>query len=609
MAVDISQETQAIRTAVFAKDVRDSIANGIDAVATEMNTYENNLSSDNDQFKADITTEEAQHAQAESARVTAETARVSAENTRQANEQTRQTNETARETAFAGMQHVDANLELSAARQGYDSLLLNLQNKDSQLAEKAKQADLSTTNSKAQIISSNLGCSQPINSNYAGANKKFFELRNISEFDDSLNSKCSLGTLSVVTAGTDGRVVYNLKNSPATNITLQAKLYWDGTQLSAKIGYSSGEKGKLPNSVNGDKDITIAFASEGVIYNNGTANETLITPANLTNGWYLVTFAIFKSTGYCTISVENDNIQPKTFIRSNIPMGVDIVNALCEVYGTNDYITDFKVIYNNDTVNAHLLPPFILNTNNFHTPLELNLQGVSVIINFPANYNPYIKNKCVVWFHGSGGVAKGLWLPENAENVLIKPLLDAGYVVIGSDYTNANCWGNAQSVADIDALLKYWQNYSNIQNDYYILAGSMGGIVSLNAISHNVIKPKAYAGIFPVSNLYWEYKNAPWGIPDFIKTAYGITSDSDFESKTSSYDPVNDTDPKVFKDFPFLIWSSYGDTVVDRANNADKFSTQVNGVGGNVSIITTTGDHGDASNYSPTDIVNFFNKY
>lgn len=135
MAVDISQETQAIRTAVFAKDVRNSIANGLDTMATDINQYEGQLSSDNDQFKTDITAEEAQHAQAESARVTAETARVSAENTRQANEQTRQTNETARETAFAGMQHVDANLELSAARQGYDSLLLNLQNKDSQLAD------------------------------------------------------------------------------------------------------------------------------------------------------------------------------------------------------------------------------------------------------------------------------------------------------------------------------------------------------------------------------------------------------------------------------------------------------------------------------------------
>lgn len=142
MAVDISQQTQAIRTAVFAKDVRSSIAGGLDTMASEVNTYEGSLSTDNDQFKADITAEEAQHTQAENARVTAETARANAETTRQANETSRQTveasrvtAETARETAFAGMQHVDANAELSAARQGKSSLLENLQAKDSQLAD------------------------------------------------------------------------------------------------------------------------------------------------------------------------------------------------------------------------------------------------------------------------------------------------------------------------------------------------------------------------------------------------------------------------------------------------------------------------------------------
>lgn len=135
MAVDVSKYTTPIKTAVMAREVRDNIADGIDAIASEVNTYEEQLSTDNDQFKEDITKQE-------SARVTAEATRVSAETTRQANETTRQTAEasrvtaeTARETAFNGMAHVDANLELSAARQGKSSLLENLQAKDSQLAD------------------------------------------------------------------------------------------------------------------------------------------------------------------------------------------------------------------------------------------------------------------------------------------------------------------------------------------------------------------------------------------------------------------------------------------------------------------------------------------
>jgi|GEM_PF-2853749 len=147
MAVDISQETQAIRTAVFAKDVRDSIAGGLDTMASEVNTYESNLSADNDQFKTDITAQEAQHAQAESTRVTAEQGRVSAETTRQSNEQTRQTNETNRvsefntiKTAYESATHENTSVELTAARtsgvtgQSYNNIGLRMDNTDSQLA-------------------------------------------------------------------------------------------------------------------------------------------------------------------------------------------------------------------------------------------------------------------------------------------------------------------------------------------------------------------------------------------------------------------------------------------------------------------------------------------
>ncbi|MFL0251415.1 glycosyl hydrolase family 28-related protein [Clostridium neuense] len=156
MAIDVSQYTAPIKTAAKARDVRDNIANGIDAIATEVNQYEADLSADNDQFKEDITAEEKAHSDAETARVTAEQARQTAETTRQQNETARQTAENnritaeaARETAFSQMQHIDANAELAAARQGKDSLLANLQDKDSQIANVNSQlADIVTLNVK-----------------------------------------------------------------------------------------------------------------------------------------------------------------------------------------------------------------------------------------------------------------------------------------------------------------------------------------------------------------------------------------------------------------------------------------------------------------------------
>ena len=55
------------------------------------------------------------------------------EDIRQTNETARQTNETARQTAFSEMQHLDANLELSSARQGKATLLANLQDIESKI--------------------------------------------------------------------------------------------------------------------------------------------------------------------------------------------------------------------------------------------------------------------------------------------------------------------------------------------------------------------------------------------------------------------------------------------------------------------------------------------
>lgn len=148
MAVDVSKYTTPIKTAVMAREVRDNIADGIDAIASEVNTYEETLSADNDQFKEDITTKEKAHSDAENARVVAENVRQTNEENRQVAESGRVAAESNRETAFSGMTHVDANLEISSARNSnitgkqYDTVGHRMDNVDSQLAEKANAEDL-----------------------------------------------------------------------------------------------------------------------------------------------------------------------------------------------------------------------------------------------------------------------------------------------------------------------------------------------------------------------------------------------------------------------------------------------------------------------------------
>lgn len=63
MAVDISQQVQQIRTAVFARDVRDSIAGGLDTMASQINQYEEDLSSQQDSVTERQTNLENQYTQ------------------------------------------------------------------------------------------------------------------------------------------------------------------------------------------------------------------------------------------------------------------------------------------------------------------------------------------------------------------------------------------------------------------------------------------------------------------------------------------------------------------------------------------------------------------
>lgn len=159
MAVDVSKRTAQIRTAVYGKDVRENIAGGIEDIAGDVNQFENitiqrqndfedKITDQQNGYESKVTNEwsdykevmdadEATRKSNEQSRINNEDGRITSEDTRKQSEITRQNNETertdneqARETAFAGMEHVDANLELSTARGTFSTLNDRLDNSD-----------------------------------------------------------------------------------------------------------------------------------------------------------------------------------------------------------------------------------------------------------------------------------------------------------------------------------------------------------------------------------------------------------------------------------------------------------------------------------------------
>lgn len=140
MAVDVSKRTAQIRTAVYGKDVRENIAGGIEDIAGEVNQfedvttqrqndYESNVNKQWSDYKEIMDSDEAIRKADEEIRKSNEDGRITSEDTRKQAEITRKNNETeridneqARKTAFDGMEHVDANLELSTARGTFSTL-------------------------------------------------------------------------------------------------------------------------------------------------------------------------------------------------------------------------------------------------------------------------------------------------------------------------------------------------------------------------------------------------------------------------------------------------------------------------------------------------------
>lgn len=242
------------------------------------------------------------------------------------------------------------------------------------------------------------------------------------------------------------------------------------------------------------------------------------------------------------------------------------------------------------------------------SPIQLSdANGVETYGIVPPNYDTSVPSRWVLYDHGLG--QSGVDISTSAcDSEVVKALVRADYVVIASNYRNQSCWGNAQCVTDIAAVQKRWRERLNLASNPYVIAESMGGIVTWNAISHGALSPRAVVGIYPACSLSSMYDDGSGPFDLDIQSDYGFSSPSGYAPATAGYDPML-APASDFISFPILMWASYSDTSVVRSQNEDPFAARVNAAGGNVVINTSHGNHGDASNFDPQAVLDFFEKY
>ena len=231
--------------------------------------------------------------------------------------------------------------------------------------------------------------------------------------------------------------------------------------------------------------------------------------------------------------------------------------------------------------------------------------GVSTWAVLPASYSPAAQSPWIIYNHGFGQEIETIFT-NPSQSFFIHDLVQAGFIVIATDYRNLACWGDAECTEDLTNLQSLWHSKLNLEPQPFVIGESMGGIVMWNAIAHGTLKPQAAVGIYPVCNLAAMYAE-PTFVPT-IQAAYGFTSSAGYTAATSGFDPLL-TLPSRFVAVPIQMWASDSDHVVRRSQNEDVFAQQINGVGGEVIIHTSFGEHGNPSNFDAPAVISFFRSH
>lgn len=202
--------------------------------------------------------------------------------------------------------------------------------------------------------------------------------------------------------------------------------------------------------------------------------------------------------------------------------------------------------------------------------------------------------KVVIYTHGAGERIDNAFDDRRKEPIL-RALLDAGYALAMTNAHGDN-WGTAASERDQLALVADLRERG--LRDVYVLALSMGGFNGLQLLDR--VPVKAWAGIFPACDLGSVYALGLYR--GQIRDAYDRTGRrlGDLIARRS---PV-DFDPP--DGLPMRFWASPGDRVIPKRENTDACAALARRRGARVEVTTTTGDHGDPSNYDAAGVLQLF---
>ncbi len=114
--------------------------------------------------------------------------------------------------------------------------------------------------------------------------------------------------------------------------------------------------------------------------------------------------------------------------------------------------------------------------------------GVATWAMVPDSYDASKPTPWIIYNHGFGQSITSI-AANPPQSTFVQSLANAGYVVVASQYRDLACWGDTECAEDIANLQTLWRSLLNLAPQPFVVAESMGGIVTWNAISLGTIKP------------------------------------------------------------------------------------------------------------------------
>jgi hypothetical protein len=214
------------------------------------------------------------------------------------------------------------------------------------------------------------------------------------------------------------------------------------------------------------------------------------------------------------------------------------------------------------------------------------VKGQDVRLSMPPTHHP---KGIAVYFHGQNG---------GVDNRMDEPWLQAlvrnGWIVASSDF-HTDSWGNEESTEDTTNLIAWAEEQTHNAPIKLYVSGSMGGTVSLNAMTHAGLTPPCWYGVKPAVDLT-KMDNVP-GADRIIREAFGGSVPFD-------RNPVN-----VINELPtstrYRMVTSPEDTWVRESENTGKLAAGLEAQGAQVSVLLVHGTHDDPSHFDVDDLLNF----